>query len=526
LSLPTTTSLLQETGARHEPPSPAREAPRWRTDRPAQLVLLLILATTLCRVAAGWLMGLGVDESYVVAAGRTLQWGYFDHPPAVWWLSWAAAHLAGTDAAAIVRLPFIALFALSTWLMFRLTGALYGARAGLWAAIGLNLAPVLGVTTGGWVLPDGPLDAALLGATLCLVRALGSERGALGWWLGAGFCAGLALLSKYSAVLSIIGAALFVLLSPPHRRWLARPGPWLAFLLALGLFAPVLVWNAEHGWASFAFQGARAEAARLNPLGPVVELAGQSLYLLPWIWLGLVLAAIQTLRAHTTDWPGRLLCCLAAPPILLFTLTALWARNPVLFHWAAPGYLMLFPLLGRWAATSLAAGARWPLRWALASALLVLGGIGFVATEVGFDWLPRHGLLPIPADASVEAVDWTSIRAPLARHGLPVAALNWRDTGKIAYALDGAAPVICLNPDQRQWGLDLMPDRFVGQEILIVARAHDARHLTGDLGGALEAIEPLPPVAILHAGLPALELSVFHARLRAWPPQTASSGAT
>ena len=45
------------------------------------------------------------------------------------------------------------------------------------AAVTLNLSPVFGITGGGWVLPDGPLDCALLGATLCLVHAL--ERGAL-----------------------------------------------------------------------------------------------------------------------------------------------------------------------------------------------------------------------------------------------------------------------------------------------------------------------------------------------------------
>ena len=77
-----------------------------------------------------------------------------------------------------MRLPFIALFALSTWLMYRLGTAIADARAGLWAAVLLNLSPVFGVTTGTWVLPDGPLDCALLGAALCLVRAL--ERGASG----------------------------------------------------------------------------------------------------------------------------------------------------------------------------------------------------------------------------------------------------------------------------------------------------------------------------------------------------------
>ena len=124
------------------------------------------------RLAFGAALGLGVDESYMVASGRVLGIGYYDHPPVSWWLSWGAAHVFGVETPIAVRLPFIALFALSTWLMYRLGIATADARAGLWAAVLLNLSPVFGVTTGTWVLPDGPLDCALLGAALCLVRAL------------------------------------------------------------------------------------------------------------------------------------------------------------------------------------------------------------------------------------------------------------------------------------------------------------------------------------------------------------------
>src|SRR5580692_5719459 len=88
-------------------------------------LILLILTTTAIRLAFGWSLGLGVDESYMVAAGRTFSLGYFDHPPASWWLSWGAAHLFGSETPIIVRLPFILLFALSTWLMARLGTRLF-----------------------------------------------------------------------------------------------------------------------------------------------------------------------------------------------------------------------------------------------------------------------------------------------------------------------------------------------------------------------------------------------------------------
>jgi hypothetical protein len=140
-------------------------------------LLLLILITTLIRLVMGWALGLGIDETYMVAASRHLELSYYDHPPIAWWLTHAAMTLSGSQASVIVRLPFILIFALSTWLMAQITSRLFdgeqaGDRAGFWAALILNLSPVYAVTAGGWVLPDGPLDCALLGFLLFSLRAV------------------------------------------------------------------------------------------------------------------------------------------------------------------------------------------------------------------------------------------------------------------------------------------------------------------------------------------------------------------
>src|SRR6266478_10237958 len=178
---------------------------------PPRTVAALILGTFLARLVFAASLGLGVDESYMVAAGRKLQLSYFDHPPIAWWIAWGMAHLTGSESAVVVRLPFVALFGLTTWLMYRVTSALFDPEAGLWAAVVLNLVPVLGITAGTWVLPDGPLFAALLGTSACLVAALrANDRPAWGWWLAAGMYAGLALGSKYSAAPTLAGVVLFL----------------------------------------------------------------------------------------------------------------------------------------------------------------------------------------------------------------------------------------------------------------------------------------------------------------------------
>jgi 4-amino-4-deoxy-L-arabinose transferase-like glycosyltransferase len=483
-------------------------------------VLLLILGTLALRVGAAWAIGLGVDESYMVAAGRTLRLGYFDHPPAAWWLSSAAAHLARTEEPVVVRLPFILLFALSTWLMFRLGTALADRRAGLWAAVLLNLSPVFTLTTGGWVLPDGPLDAALLGAALCLMHAL--PRDGIRWWAGAGACAGLALFAKYSAILTIGGAFLYLLTQPAHRRWLLRPQPYLAAILAALVFAPVVIWNATHGWASFAFQGARAEAAHLHPLAPFATLGGEALFVLPWIWLPLMAALVVALRRGPAFWRDWLLAWLALPPIVAFAAISAWSSQRVLYHWAAPGYLMLFPLLGVWVARHLDNRHLRRTITGTAAALLII--VAFVAVQVRTDWLhPLIAEYVHGADPDLQGIDWTSLREDLAargllRPGLVVGATNWRDAGKIAYALGPDVTVICLNTDARQFRFGTTPADIIGQDVLILAPEH-ADRVVAEYAGIFASIEPLPPAVIRHAGHDLATVAVFLGhRLLAWPP--------
>jgi len=67
----------------------------------------------------------------------------------------ATAHISGSEAP--VRLPFIALSAASTWLIFRLTALLFDDAADVRAAVPLNPAPVFTPAGGCWVLPDGQL---------------------------------------------------------------------------------------------------------------------------------------------------------------------------------------------------------------------------------------------------------------------------------------------------------------------------------------------------------------------------------
>ena len=461
-------------------------------------IVQLVTATTLIRLAFAATTGLGVDESYMVTAGRMLNLGYFDHPPASWWLSWGAAYLLGTEAPVAVRLPFILLFALSQFLVWRLGCLVANREAGFWAVVALNITPVFGVTTATWVLPDGPLDAALLGAALCLLHALpATGRRAAAWWATAGICAGLAMFSKYSAVLTMGGAFLYLLITPAHRHWLLRPPPYLAAALALLIFSPVLLWNATHGWASFAFQGDRAMGFRIRPWLPLLTLGGEALFILPWLWLPLMIAFVQGAR-RDAPWSHRLLVCLGAPPIIGFALISAWSSQRVLYHWAAPGYLMLFPLLGGIIACRL--GHPWVRRGLAGSAALVLVAMIVIATQIQFDWLGGSLARLMRTDPTAEGTDWTSLHTDLTRGGLlppgaVVAALNWRDAGKIGYGLGPETTMLCLSTDSRQLGFAHPASDYAGQDILLLI-VDPAPHALDEAKRWFQTVDTLAPISV------------------------------
>jgi hypothetical protein len=186
-----------------------------------RVVLVIILATAAARIVLAVVNGLGVDEAYSVGNARILSLGYIDHPPLHMWIAGLAMRLAGSEGALVVRLPFIALFAGSTWLMYRLGRVLHGERAGLWAAVWLNLAPVFSLVHAGGVLPDGPLIFCLLASANVVAGILFGEPSlgsAPGCWPGWRSSRNTTKSSSFSASSSSSSA------SPASDGGWRRPG--------------------------------------------------------------------------------------------------------------------------------------------------------------------------------------------------------------------------------------------------------------------------------------------------------------
>jgi hypothetical protein len=246
-----------------------------------------------------------------------------------------------------------------------------------------------------------------------------------------------------------------------------------------------------------------------------VTLSGEALFVLPWIWLPMMMVLIAGACRGPRDWRTWLLCCLAAPPIVVFALISAWSSQRVLYHWAAPGYLMLFPLLG----AAVAARSRVPAvrRAVLGTAVLVVLAAGIIAAQLRWGWLHPVIAAVSSRDPTIQGIDWISLRDELVGRGLlqpgtVVGVPNWRDAGKIAYALGPDVTTLCLNRDARQFGIAFPPARYHGENVLILAPEH-ADRVPSELGGAFDRIEALPPVTIRHAGRTLATVAVFRGRL-------------
>lgn len=338
--------------------------------------LFILIALSLALNTAAWFgLGLLPDEAYYWIWSQRLEAGYFDHPSLVAWLIRPFTELFGSSAWAI-RLPSVLTWAVGAWLALDLGERLYGRRsAGLLAMLVWSSLPIIQV---GFhiVTPDTPMLLFGWLSYYFACRAVMEGRPAL--WLLTGLAIGLAVAGKYPGGVIAIGLFLALPLHTEGRRYLATPWPWLATLIALLAFAPVIWWNAERDWISFAFQlGHGIETKAASQQGTLellmLYLGGQLGVAMPWTLLAMLYAALFGARrllddTHPLLYPVLLLGFLL--PLLIFGAAALTTEGHPNWPVSAyiPGTLLLAGVLDRWLTPTDTATQRAAVKYAVIAA--------------------------------------------------------------------------------------------------------------------------------------------------------------
>ncbi len=286
--------------------------------------------------------------------------------------------------------------------------------------------------------------------------------------------------------------------------------------MALAIASPAFIWNAEHGWASFAFQGARGSpAGGLKPIQVLAMAVGEIAYLFPWTFAALV-GGLAAAWRERRDERRLFLICLALPPIVLFTLTPLWGARG-LPQWTMSGWLFAFPLMGLWLderATPPSALRRW--------AFISCAALAAVAAAVVVQ--ASTGPLPLPpsvADPTLEAFSWVGLRNAPALQNKPAFVLStrWSDAGKIALALGPATPVFVLSSDPRGWAFVEGGQKLLGGDGVLIARAADVSLARAAAAPAFTSLGETQFVTLARNGRPeiALALVPVHGLTRGLP---------
>jgi len=200
-----------------------------------------------------------IDEAYYWLWSKHLSLGYLDHPPMIAYAI-KLFTLFG-DAVWQIRLVNIFCFFGAGYFVFRTAEYLFNEKTAFWAFLIFIFSPAvtMGLTI---TTPDSPLIFFWSASLYFAAKAFFGGRTMD--FVFAGALGGAALLSKYTGILLFLSYFLFIVFKKPKLFLDTRL--YLAVICGLALFSPVIIWNFQNGFESFAFQYNHGTAKGAEPI--------------------------------------------------------------------------------------------------------------------------------------------------------------------------------------------------------------------------------------------------------------------
>ncbi len=369
-------------------------------------LLLVIGGLTLLRLFTAGCTQLIPEEAYYWTYAQHPALSYFDHPPMVAWAVRAGTAIFGNTELGVRFVNFLAWIG-ACFLLLATGKAWFSERAALAGTLLFAILPV-SIGMGFLVTPDAVFIFFWMVTMFAVARAVQTQRHR--YWALAGLGFGGAMLSKYYALVLLPSLLIFLALSPRYRFWLKKPQPYLAGLLALVVFSPVIIWNAQHDWASFAFQSTRT----VGQSGDILRRIGSF-----WLYqllmptpIGLVLFFVTGWQAMKRGWLRQednwnFVAAFGLPVFGLFFAASF--KTNVHVNWTAPAFLALSLGGGALWTEAMNAGRRgWRAgTWALVIIFIVAAIFGHFSLATGeparFSYAHANGWRELAESAKTEA---------------------------------------------------------------------------------------------------------------------------
>lgn len=494
--------------------SGAAAVPARSYDIPVVTTILVLVGV---RLVCAALAPLSFDETDYWIWSKHIAGGYYDHPPVNPILIRIGTTLFGNTAFG-VRAIGVLLALPASWAVWRSAAILFNdEKLGATAALYFNLTLVMAA---GAVIatPDNAVVVATTFLLLTLTKLYQTGRGA--WWLAIGVAFGIGMLSKYTTVFFAVSILAWLLLVPEQRKWLFTPWPWISGVIALLVFSPTLIWNAQHDWASVHYQFRRLviEEWSLRYLGELI-LTQIGMATPPIFILG-CMGLARMLRGEGGPHPARVLVNAFVWPIALyFAWHTLHGR--VEGNWPEPmfvGFVIAAAVAaerltwkGAWASV-----AAWSKRLAVPVGLVVAAAI---YAQACFGVVPLGSSDPTAQNLGAGwkdlAVKLDEVRMKL---GAPVVlTMNQRLTGWLSFYLPSRPPVEQINLRIR-WVNAPEPDPALFRGTMMYVCVHECTNEVGELRKRFATVEEVTKLTRSRRGVPIETYSVFRLSGPIGPP--------
>lgn len=495
-----------------------------KAELPTWLLLAALAAVFAWRACFTAWVNLIPDECSYWTWSRNLDWSYFDNSGMAAYLIRLSTDLFGRSTPFTVRLPFLLLSVITTYLLYRVSVLLFNDNfRAIVSALIFNLTP-LALLGGSAAVHDNALIFFWALSLWAAARFLISDDAR--WFYVMGVAAGLAIQSKYTGVLVLPCLLLFLLWSGPHRGLLRTKEPWIGALIATIFAIPVLWWNATHGWASLhhiLYIGSGSTSTSQRALDGLGYHLAQFVLVSPLFYFALLVSLRSAFFKNLfKPQPAQVLILSFGLPLILFGLLAF--KGHVEANWSFMGYVSACILAVHSIAEGRAQGhkafrnrfGKRYLKWGVAFAVVP------VILVVMHAWI---GLLPAGLERKYSKDDriiwetrgWDGLGEhveALRESGDVIAADSYQLCALLQFNVPGNPAIRYLAPWKRPTQFDVWEpsfDNIKGSNILFVS-SRPLEPSSGVLTTIYEnfaRVETLPLYKVMYHGVPIREVYIY-----------------
>jgi len=297
-----------------------------------------------------------VDDLEQLTWVRSLEWGYYKHPPLPTWLLWLPVQVLGWGAWTVYSMGAATTVA-SLLIMWRLVARLRGERHAL---VALLAAACITYYNGRLNYYNHNVVLMLLNACTAAVTWQAFRHTRLRWWVALGVCLGLGALAKYQVIVTYACVLAFAVQQQFWRDHRSRQGLLLATLIGLLIFSPHLQWLRTHDFGPVTY-------AMSTSLGAAYPLLARTAWTVHWladqlmnralpallllVWVGWALrhrfARPMVVAVHHDSPAGAraLLLTFGLGPLVFMALVGLASGADLQLHWGTPFLLFTIPAI-------------------------------------------------------------------------------------------------------------------------------------------------------------------------------------